>query len=149
SKTEAVAAGLPADSYLAVEDIHLNFGGVKAITGVGFQMGRGMISSIIGPNGAGKSSMLNVISGFYQPSRGRIFFEGKDRTRLPAHAVARLRFCGPLPDTAAARLGFARTFQNIALFKGMTTLDNIMTGRSLRIRGNFLTDALYWGFAQK
>ena len=81
-------------------------------------MNRGEISSIIGPNGAGKSSMLNVISGFYRPSRGRIFFEGKDRTHLPAHDVA--------------RLGFARTFQNIALFKGMTTLDNIMTGRSSR-----------------
>src|SRR4030095_450782 len=91
--------------------------------------------SIIGPNGAGKSSMLNVISGFYRASRGRIFFEGKDRTELPAHAVA--------------RLGFARTFQNIALFKGMSTLDNIMTGRSLKIKGNFLTDALYLGVAQR
>jgi branched-chain amino acid transport system ATP-binding protein len=121
--------------YLRVEDVHLNFGGVKAISGVGFAVAPGEISSIIGPNGAGKSSMLNVISGFYRPSKGRIFFEGKDRTHLPAHEVA--------------RLGFARTFQNIALFKGMTTLDNIMTGRSLKIRGNFLTDALYWGFAQK
>jgi branched-chain amino acid transport system ATP-binding protein len=118
-----------------VEDIHLNFGGVKAIAGVGFEVNRGEISSIIGPNGAGKSSMLNVISGFYRPSRGHIYFEGKDRTHLPAHEVA--------------RLGFARTFQNIALFKGMSTLDNIMTGRSLKIRGNFLTDALYLGFAQK
>jgi branched-chain amino acid transport system ATP-binding protein len=123
------------DICLRVDDIHLNFGGVKAITGVGFDVVRSKISSIIGPNGAGKSSMLNVISGFYHPSHGRIIFEGRDRTHLPAHAVA--------------RLGFARTFQNIALFKGMTTLDNIMTGRSLKIRGNFLTDALYWGFAQK
>jgi branched-chain amino acid transport system ATP-binding protein len=120
---------------LRVEDIHLNFGGVKAINNVGFEVNRGEISSIIGPNGAGKSSMLNVISGFYKASRGRIFFEGKDRTHLHAHEVA--------------RLGFARTFQNIALFKGMSTLDNIMTGRSLKIKGNFLTDALYWGFAQK
>ena len=118
-----------------VEDIHLNFGGVKAIAGVGFEVNRSEISSIIGPNGAGKSSMLNVISGFYRPSRGRIFFEGRDRTHLPAAEVA--------------RLGFARTFQNIALFKGMSTLDNIMTGRSLKIKGNFLSDALYWGFAQK
>jgi branched-chain amino acid transport system ATP-binding protein len=123
------------DICLRVDDIQLNFGGVKAIAGVGFEIVRGRISSIIGPNGAGKSSMLNVISGFYRPSHGQIFYEGKDRTHLPAHAVA--------------RLGFARTFQNIALFKGMTTLDNIMTGRSLKIRGNFLTDALYWGFAQK
>jgi branched-chain amino acid transport system ATP-binding protein len=123
------------DICLRVDDIHLNFGGVKAITGVGFEVVRSRISSIIGPNGAGKSSMLNVISGFYHPSQGKITFEGRDRTHLPAHAVA--------------RLGFARTFQNIALFKGMTTLDNIMTGRSLKIRGNFLTDALYWGRAQK
>jgi branched-chain amino acid transport system ATP-binding protein len=122
-------------AYLRVDDIHLNFGGVKAISGVGFEVAQGEISSIIGPNGAGKSSMLNVVSGFYRPSKGRIYFEGKDRTHLAAHEVA--------------RLGFARTFQNIALFKGMTTLDNIMTGRSLKIRGNFLTDALYWGFAQK
>jgi branched-chain amino acid transport system ATP-binding protein len=122
-------------AYLRVEDVHLHFGGVKAIAGVGFEVDRGEVSSIIGPNGAGKSSMLNVISAFYRPDRGRIIFEGKDRTNLVAHEVA--------------RLGFARTFQNIALFKGMTTLDNIMTGRSLKMKGNFLTDALYWGFARK
>jgi branched-chain amino acid transport system ATP-binding protein len=122
-------------AIVRVDDIHLNFGGVMAISGVGFGVNRGEITSIIGPNGAGKSSMLNVISGFYRPSRGRIYFEGRDRTHFAAHDVA--------------RLGFARTFQNIALFKGMTTLDNIMTGRSLKISGNFLTDALYWGFAQK
>jgi branched-chain amino acid transport system ATP-binding protein len=134
----AVAAGAgdgAGEGIVRVDDIHLNFGGVKAISGVGFEVNRGEISSIIGPNGAGKSSMLNVISGFYRPSRGRIYFEGKDRTHLAAHDVA--------------RLGFARTFQNIALFKGMSTLDNIMTGRSLKIKGNFLTDALYWGFAQR
>ncbi|MBI2313215.1 MAG: ABC transporter ATP-binding protein [Betaproteobacteria bacterium] len=124
-----------AEVFLRVEDVHLSFGGVKALTGVGFTVNRGEVTSIIGPNGAGKSSMLNVISGFYRPSRGQIIFEGNDRTHLAAHEVA--------------RLGFARTFQNIALFKGMTTLDNIMTGRSLKIKSNFLTDALYWGFAQK
>jgi branched-chain amino acid transport system ATP-binding protein len=123
------------EGIVRVDDIHLNFGGVKAIAGVGFEVSRGEISSIIGPNGAGKSSMLNVISGFYRPSRGRIYFEGRDRTHMPAADVA--------------RLGFARTFQNIALFKGMSTLDNIMTGRSLKIKGNFLSDALYWGLAQK
>ena len=127
--------GEAAEAFLGVEDIHLSFGGVRALTGVAFQVDQGEIYSIIGPNGAGKSSMLNVISGFYRPNRGQIIFEGKDRTHLPAHAVA--------------QLGFARTFQNIALFKGMTTLDNIMTGRSLKMKGNFLTDALYWGFAQK
>jgi branched-chain amino acid transport system ATP-binding protein len=138
-KRREVLGGIPsgdaAEAYLRVEDIHLHFGGVKALMGVGFEVNRGEISSIIGPNGAGKSSMLNVISGFYRPSRGHIIFEGKDRTRLPTHAVA--------------RLGFARTFQNIALFKGMTTLDNIMTGRSWKMKGNVLTDALYWGYAQK
>jgi ABC-type multidrug transport system fused ATPase/permease subunit len=100
---------------LRIDDVHLTFGGVRALVGVGFEVEKGEIYSIIGPNGAGKSSMLNVVSGFYRPDRGRIVFEGKDRTNLPAHAVA--------------RLGFARTFQNIALFKGMSTLDNIMTGR--------------------
>jgi branched-chain amino acid transport system ATP-binding protein len=124
-----------AEVYLRVEDVHLTFGGVRALTGVGFQVNRGEITSIIGPNGAGKTSMLNVISGFYRPSRGEILFEGRDRTHLHAHEVA--------------RLGFARTFQNIALFKGMTTLDNIMTGRSWKMKGNFLTDALYWGYARK
>ena len=133
--TGATGAGAVGDVILKVDGINLSFGGVKAITGVGFGVNRGEISSIIGPNGAGKSSMLNVISGFYRPSSGTIVFEGKDRTHLHAADVA--------------RLGFARTFQNIALFKGMSTLDNIMTGRSLKIKSNFLTDALYWGFAQK
>jgi branched-chain amino acid transport system ATP-binding protein len=123
------------ECYLRVEDVELGFGGIQALSGVGFQVTQGEILSIIGPNGAGKTSMLNVISGFYHPRRGRILFEGRDRTRLPAHAVA--------------RLGFARTFQNIALFKGMTTLDNIMTGRSWKMKGNFLTDAIYWGYTRK
>jgi branched-chain amino acid transport system ATP-binding protein len=134
-KRREVLGGDAADAFLRIEDVHLNFGGVRALSGVGFQVNRGEVYSIIGPNGAGKTSMLNVISGFYRPSRGQIIFEGKDRTHLPAHAVA--------------RLGFARTFQNIALFRGMTTLDNIMTGRSCKMKGNFLTDALYWGWAQK
>jgi branched-chain amino acid transport system ATP-binding protein len=132
---ESGAGATGREGFLRVEGIQLSFGGVRAIADVGFAVNRGEISSIIGPNGAGKSSMLNVISGFYRPSHGRIWFEGKDRTHLRAHEVA--------------ALGFARTFQNIALFKGMSTLDNIMTGRSLLMRGNFLTDALYWGFAQK
>ena len=121
--------------YLEVEDIHLRFGGVQALHAVGFGVRRGEIFSMIGPNGAGKTSMLNVISGFYTPTSGKIFFEGGDRTRVPPHGVA--------------RLGFARTFQNIALFKGMTTLDNLMSGRLLKMKGNFLTDALYWGPAQR
>jgi branched-chain amino acid transport system ATP-binding protein len=121
------------DAYLRVQDIHLNFGGVKALTGVSFQVHRGEITSIIGPNGAGKTSMINVVSGFYRPTRGRIFFDGADRTHLPAHRVA--------------QLGFARTFQNIALFKGMSTLDNLMAGR--RFRHNLLLDALYVGPAKR
>ena len=83
---------------LSVEDVHLSFGGVKALQGVGFNVHRGEIFSIIGPNGAGKTSMINVISGFYKPTSGRISYEGKDRTNLSPEAVA--------------RLGFARTFQN-------------------------------------
>jgi branched-chain amino acid transport system ATP-binding protein len=123
------------EAYVQVDDIYLNFGGIKALQGVGFGVEQGEIFSIIGPNGAGKTSMLNVISGFYRPNRGQIFFEGKDRTHVPTHAVA--------------GLGFARTFQNIALFRGMTTLDNIMTGRLLQMRSNVLLDALYWGPAKK
>jgi branched-chain amino acid transport system ATP-binding protein len=125
----------PGVFQLEVEDVHLSFGGVQALAAVGFQVSQGEILSMIGPNGAGKTSMLNVISGFYRPNRGRILFEGKNRTKLPAHAVA--------------RLGFARTFQNIALFKGMTTLDNIMTGRAWKMKGNVLTHALYWGYTQQ
>ena len=112
------------ETYLRVDNIHLNFGGVRALQGVGFSVRPGEIFSIIGPNGAGKTSMLNVISGFYRPSEGQITFEGNDRTHLATHAVA--------------RLGFARTFQNIALFKGMSTLDNIMSGSNLKMRRNFL-----------
>jgi len=134
-KRRAFAGAETTEAYLRVEDVHLNFGGVKALTDVGFNVHRGEISSIIGPNGAGKSSMLNVISGCYRASRGKIVFEGKDRTHLRADEVA--------------RLGFARTFQNIALFKGMSTLDNIMTGRSYMMKGNFLTDALYLGPARR
>ena len=134
-KRRALAGEEAIDAYLRVEDVHLSFGGVNALTGVGFHVNRGEVSSIIGPNGAGKSSMLNVISGCYRASRGKIVFEGKDRTHLRADEVA--------------QLGFARTFQNIALFKGMSTLDNIMTGRSYMMKGNFLTDALYLGPARK
>lgn len=131
---EAIGTEL-SEALLSVDDVHLHFGGVRALQGVGFGVRQGEIFSIIGPNGAGKTSMINVISGFYRPTRGRIIFEGQDRTHLPPHAVA--------------RLGFARTFQNIALFKGMTTLDNIMTGRLLQTKHNFLTDAVYWGPAQR
>ena len=95
----------------------------------------GEIVAIIGPNGAGKTTLLNVISGFYHPYEGRILFEGRDRTHLRPYDVA--------------ALGIARTFQNVALFKGMSVLDNIMTGRLLKMRGSFLLEALYWGPARR
>jgi branched-chain amino acid transport system ATP-binding protein len=108
------------DVLLAVEDVSLRFGGVKALTDVSFDIRKGEIRAIIGPNGAGKTSMLNCINGFYHPTEGRITFKGETRRRMRPYV--------------AARGGIARTFQNVALFKGMTTLDNIMAGRSLKMR---------------
>ena len=123
------------DSFLRVDNVSLRFGGVKAITGVSFEIRRGEISSIIGPNGAGKSSMLNVINGVYHPQEGTITFLGKKRHDMDTHE--------------AAAQGIARTFQNIALFKGMSVLDNLMTGRNLKMKCNFLQQALYWGPARR
>jgi branched-chain amino acid transport system ATP-binding protein len=120
---------------LGVEDIYLSFGGVKALSGVTFDVRQGEIRAIIGPNGAGKSSMLNVINGVYSPQQGTILFRGEART-------------GMNPQRAAAQ-GIARTFQNIALFKGMTVLDNIMTGRNLKMRATLLEQALYLGRNQR
>ncbi|HEY6335519.1 MAG TPA: ABC transporter ATP-binding protein [Alphaproteobacteria bacterium] len=120
---------------LAVDGISLAFGGVKALTDVSFDVREGEIRAIIGPNGAGKSSMLNCINGFYKPQRGTITYRGKSVHQMRSH------------DAAAS--GIARTFQNIALFKGMTTLDNIMTGRLLKMRTNFLLDAIYLGPAKR
>ena len=123
------------EALLQVQDVAVRFGGIQALRGVSFEVQTGEIFSMIGPNGAGKTSMLNVISGFYRPERGRIVFKGKDRTNLKAYEVA--------------ELGVARTFQNVALFKGMSVLDNIMTGRLLKMRGSFLLDALWWGPARR
>jgi branched-chain amino acid transport system ATP-binding protein len=116
---------------LAVENISLRFGGVRALTDVSFDIRKGEIRAIIGPNGAGKSSMLNVINGFYHPQEGRILWKGRARPRMRPHE--------------AAAGGIARTFQNIALFKGMSTLDNIMTGRILKMRASFIEQALWIG----
>ena len=113
---------------LQVENISLSFGGVRALSDISFEIRKHEVLAIIGPNGAGKSSMLNVINGFYHPQEGRITF--KDRTR------SQMR-----PHEAAAQ-GIARTFQNIALFKGMSTLDNIMTGRLLKMREPIWMQAL-------
>jgi branched-chain amino acid transport system ATP-binding protein len=115
-----IAAG---DVLLAVEGVSLAFGGVKAVSDVSFDIRKGEIRAIIGPNGAGKTSMLNVINGFYHPQAGRITFKGKTRKAMRPHA--------------AAAGGIARTFQNVALFKTMTTLDNIMAGRALKMHKSF------------
>jgi branched-chain amino acid transport system ATP-binding protein len=108
---------------LRVEAVSLSFGAIDAIVGVSFDIYRGEIRAIIGPNGAGKTSLLNIINGFYSPQKGRITFDGKTRKGMRPYA--------------AAKQGIARTFQNVALFKGMSTLDNIMTGRALQMRCGF------------
>lgn len=123
------------DVLLKVEGISLSFGGIKALNNVNFDIRAGEVRAIIGPNGAGKSSMLNVINGFYHPQEGQITFKGQTRKQMKAHE--------------SARQGIARTFQNIALFKGMSTLENIMTGRLLKMKSNLFMQALYWGPAQK
>ncbi len=122
------------DTLLKVEGVSLAFGGVTALSDVSFEIREREILAIIGPNGAGKSSMLNVINGFYHPQEGTITYKGEARKQMKPHA--------------AAKTGIARTFQNIALFRGMSTLDNIMTGRLLKMRRNFLWQALYWGPAK-
>ena len=119
------------DTLLKVESINLSFGGVRALNDISFEIKEHEILAIIGPNGAGKSSMLNVINGFYHPQQGTITFKGRERKQMRPHD--------------AASQGIARTFQNIALFRGMSTLDNIMTGRLLKMKRNFLWQALYWG----
>ena len=125
----------PGEPLLAVDEVSVRFGAIQALDRVSLEIQRGEIVAIIGPNGAGKTTLLNVISGFYHPSEGHIRFEGRDRTRLRPYDVA--------------ALGVARTFQNVALFKGMSVLDNIMTGRLLKMRGSFLLEALYWGPAMR
>ena len=119
------------DALLAVENVSLRFGGVKALTDVSFDIRKGEVRAIIGPNGAGKTSMLNCINGFYHRSEGRITFKGETRRRMRPNE--------------AARGGIGRTFQNVALFKGMSTLDNIMAGRSLKMRSGFFWQLLRYG----
>ena len=120
---------------LSVENVSLSFGGVKAISDVSFDIRRGEIRAIIGPNGAGKTSMLNVINGFYHPQQGRITFKGATRSKMRPHE--------------AAYGGIARTFQNVALFRGMTALDNIMAGRSLKMNKGFVWQLLRFGPAMR
>jgi branched-chain amino acid transport system ATP-binding protein len=127
--------GAAAPIQLEAEDVHLRFGGVVALAGVSLCVYAGEIAAIIGPNGAGKTSLLNAFSGLYPVTAGRLLFEGRDITRLKPHRVA--------------RLGIARTFQNIELFKGMTVLDNLMLGRHTHLKANVLASGLYWGAAQR
>jgi branched-chain amino acid transport system ATP-binding protein len=122
-------------TLLKVDGISLAFGGVKALSDISFEIREHEILAIIGPNGAGKSSMLNVINGFYHPQHGTVTYKGATRSQMRPHE--------------AAAQGIARTFQNIALFRGMSTLDNIMTGRLLKMKSNFFLQALYWGPALK
>ena len=119
------------DIMLNVEGVSLAFGGVKALTDVSFNIRKGEIRALIGPNGAGKTSMLNVINGFYHPNHGSITFKGKTRPRMRPFE--------------AARGGISRTFQNVALFKGMSALDNIMAGRTLKMRYGMFWQALRFG----
>ena len=111
-------------TLMDVKNITLKFGGVTAIQDVNFDILEGEVRAIIGPNGAGKSSMLNVINGFYHPQEGEIWFKGKKRPSMRPYEIA--------------DQGIARTFQNIALFKGMTTIENVMTGRQLKMNKNLI-----------
>jgi len=123
------------DAILSLDNISLSFGGVKALQNISFDVREHEIRAIIGPNGAGKSSMLNVINGVYRPQQGTITFRGDVRRDMDPHD--------------AATQGIARTFQNIALFRGMSVLDNIMTGRNLKMRASFLEQAIWVGRARR
>ena len=120
---------------LDLQNISLAFGGVKALTDISFDVRRHEIRAIIGPNGAGKSSMLNVINGVYAPQQGKIIFNGIPFEKMNSRAVA--------------EMGVARTFQSLALFKGMSVLDNIMSGRNLKMKTNMLQQMIRFGAAER
>jgi branched-chain amino acid transport system ATP-binding protein len=122
-------------SLLEIRDVSKSFGGVQAVNRVSLDVTQGDLVSVIGPNGAGKTTLLNMISGFYHPDRGQILLEGVDTTHAPPFRVA--------------ERGVARTFQNIALFRGMTVLDNLMLGRHVHMKTGVFGAFAYWGFAQK
>ncbi|MHA3914136.1 ABC transporter ATP-binding protein [Halovulum sp. GXIMD14793] len=130
-------AALSADPtpMMEMRNITLRFGGVVAIKDISFDIREGEIRAIIGPNGAGKSSMLNVINGFYHPQEGEVWFRGEER--------------GPMKPSQIAHQGIARTFQNIALFSGMSVLDNVMTGRFTHMRAPWWQQAIWRGPAEK
>jgi len=123
------------DVIVDVRNISLAFGGVKALTDITFDVREHEIRAIIGPNGAGKSSMLNCINGVYQPQHGSISLRGRTFRHMNSREVA--------------EMGVARTFQNLALFKGMSVLDNIMTGRNLKMKTNLFQQAIRWGAAER
>ncbi len=123
------------DVILEVQNISLAFGGIKALTDISFDVREHEIRAIIGPNGAGKSSMLNCINGVYQPQQGAISLRGKTFRHMNSRQVA--------------EMGVARTFQNLALFKGMSVLDNLMTGRNLKMKTNIFQQAIHWGAAER
>ncbi|RYH09062.1 ABC transporter ATP-binding protein [Tropicimonas sp. IMCC6043] len=120
---------------MEMKNITLRFGGVEAIRDISFDIREGEIRAIIGPNGAGKSSMLNIISGFYHPQEGEVWYKGAPRPAMKPYEVA--------------RMGVGRTFQNIALFEGMSVLDNVMTGRLTHMHASFWQQALWWGKAER
>ena len=119
------------DAIIKVENVSLAFGGVQALYSIDTRLFDGEIFAIIGPNGAGKTCLLNCISRFYTPQEGQILYKGKDILSVPTHAIA--------------KLGIARTFQNIELFKGMTVLDNIKLGRHAFLKSGIFSDIIYWG----
>lgn len=123
------------DRILEVQHVSLAFGGTKALNNVSFDVRKGEVRAIIGPNGAGKSSMLNCINGIYKPQQGSVTLRGRAMKRLSSRQVA--------------ELGVARTFQNLALFKGMSVLDNLLTGRNLKMKRNLLWQALRIGPAER
>jgi len=120
---------------LSIDDVSLSFGGLKVLSDVSFDVNEGEIFAIIGPNGAGKTSILNIISGFYRPEKGKVFFKGKDLSHL--HADKR------------AALGMGRTFQNIALYHGMSVMDNIKLGAHTHLKTGLMSGLWYWGSAHK
>ncbi len=122
-------------SQLRIEQLSKQFGGVHALSRVSLEVRNGEILSVIGPNGAGKTTLVNCVNGVFHPEHGRIFLEGQEISHLPPNRIA--------------RLGVARTFQNIALFRGMTVLDNLMLGRHVRMRSGVFGSVIYWGLAQR
>ena len=120
---------------LKIQEITLVFGGISALNDISFDVQEGEILAIIGPNGAGKTSLLNCINNFYHPEQGDIFFNGHNLTKLPPYKIA--------------KLGIARTFQNTALYTGLSTLDNLMAARHIHMQSGMLNSIIYWGLAQK